>query len=141
VSPFPGLPGLPQIPGLPTFTFPGVPQPTATSQPTTPTTPPATATATTPATPAPSGGECQAAQAAARNGAIESAVSHYRACQSSGADSREVSLTKLVIQRSAATTVKTRAFNMDCAGAQSAASAASSSGVRPRRRVPAMGRT
>ncbi len=129
VSPFPGLPGLPQIPGLPTFTFPGVPQPTATSQPTTPTTPPATATATTPATPAPSGGECQAAQAAARNGAIESAVSHYRACQSSGADSREVSLTKLVIQRSAATTVKTRAFNMDCAGAQSAASAASSIGA------------
>ncbi|MCC6213988.1 MAG: protein kinase [Polyangiaceae bacterium] len=103
------------------------PPPATTAPPASTTPPPAT---TSPPASGPTGdAACAAASASAGGGAIESAVSLYQRCQSTGGSPGALAGAKARIAGAAPGAVRSRAFNGNCPGAKSAANAASSIGV------------
>ncbi len=72
---------------------------------------------------------CTQSQSAARSGNIEGAVSLYNKCASTGGSSGALNTARGRIQAAAPGVVKSRAYLGNCAGARSAANAASSIGA------------
>jgi hypothetical protein len=77
---------------------------------------------------------CKQSEQAAKGLNIEGAVSLYRSCAAKGGSPTAQAAARIRIRNAAPEAVKRRGFNGDCAGARSAASAASSIGGAPVRR-------
>ena len=120
-------------PTFPRITLPGLPLPTYTSRPAPK---PVPKPAPTPAPPKPVGptgdAACNQSKSLASSGNIEAAVALYRRCQSTGGSATATRAAFVRIQVRAAQVVQSRAFNGNCAGARSAAAAASSIGAGSR---------